>query len=71
MKPSMIVGIIVIVIGIVAVGHRTFTYTSEETVMKLGPMEATVETQESFTVPLWAGIGLIIVGGLITLVGRR
>ena len=71
MKPSMIVGIVLIVLGAVALGHRTFSYSSEETVMQVGPVEATVESQETVTVPLWAGIGLIIVGGLVMMVGRR
>jgi len=71
MKPVMWVGVILIVLGAVALGYRTFSYSSEETVLQVGPLEATVEQQEQVTVPLWAGIGLIVVGALVLIVGGR
>ncbi len=71
MKPVMWVGVVLIVLGAVALGYRTFSYSAQETVLQVGPIEATVEKQEQVTVPLWAGIGLIVVGGLVLLVGGR
>ncbi|MGE4335996.1 MAG: hypothetical protein AB7E55_08480 [Pigmentiphaga sp.] len=71
MKPVMWVGVILIVLGAVALGYRTFSYSSEETVLQVGPLEATVEKQEHVTVPLWAGIGLIVVGAVVLIVGAR
>lgn len=72
MKPATLAGIVLIILGAVALGYRTFNYTTEETVLQVGPVEATVENQKSVTVPLWAGIGLVVLGvAVVALGGRR
>lgn len=71
MKPAMLLGVVLIVLGAVALGYRTFSYTKEETVLQVGPLEATVESQESVTIPLWAGIGLVVLGVAVVAVGGR
>lgn len=67
MRPLIYSGIALLIVGILALGH--YTYTTRESVFKLGPIEATAEKQHTFSVPLpvgWAlcagGLGLIIVG---------
>lgn len=71
MKPATLIGIVLIVLGALALAYKGFSYTSEETLVKLGPIEATAETQKNVSIPLWAGIAAIVVGGLVILVGRR
>lgn len=71
MKPATVVGIVLIVLGAISLVHRTFTYSTEETVLQVGPLEATVENQQTFSVPLWAGVGLIILGAAVVVVGGR
>lgn len=69
LKPLALVGIALIVLGIVALAYQGITYTSRETVIDLGPIHATADTQK--TIPLSpllgglaliGGIGLVVVG---------
>ena len=69
MKPIMLVGIVLIVLGAVALGYHGITYTTHEKVLKIGPIEATKETEKTIPLPpilggiaLAAGIVLIIMG---------
>jgi len=51
MKASVIVGLLLIVLGAVALGYKSFSYTSEETLLKVGPVEATADTRKTFPFP--------------------
>jgi len=71
MKASVVVGLLLIVLGIVALGYRTFSYTSEETLLKLGPVEATADTRKTVEIPVWAGGLAIAAGAVVIALGRR
>ena len=57
MNPITLVGIALIVLGIVAFAYQGITYTSRETVIDIGPIKATAETQK--TIPLLASLGRV------------
>ena len=71
MNPTMLVGIALIVLGVVAFAYKGITYTSRETVIDIGPIKATADTQK--TVPLSPLLGgLALVGGIVlVVVGNR
>jgi hypothetical protein len=71
MKASMIVGIVLIVIGVVALGYEGISYTTRETVIDIGPLQASVEKRK--TIPLSPVLGgAALVGGIVlVLVGAR
>ncbi len=71
MKPLAIVGIVLIVLGIAGLVMGRFSYTTEEKVLDLGPLEATAEKEHSVAVPDIAGIAAILAGGFLVFVGRR
>ena len=69
MKTVTILGIALILLGVVAFTYRGITYTTREKVIDLGPLQATVDKQETIPLPplvgglaLAAGIALVIVG---------
>ena len=69
MKPTVIIAIILIVIGIVAFGYQGITYTTREKVVDLGPVQITAEKTKTFPLPpivgaiaLAGGIGLLVMG---------
>ena len=64
-------GIVLIVLGALALAYGGFSYTRENTVAKLGPVEIKAEQRERVNVPLWAGIAAIVGGGAMLLVGAR
>jgi uncharacterized membrane protein HdeD (DUF308 family) len=67
MKPAVIVGVILIVLGIVALAYQGITYTTQEKVVDLGPLK--VEAQKEKTIPLPPLLGaLLLVGGVVLVV---
>jgi len=69
MKPIMLAGILLIVLGFFTIAYRGITYTKREKIAEIGPIEATKESHK--TIPLSpilgglaiaGGIGLVVVG---------
>ncbi len=71
MNGIRIAGLILIVAGALALAYGGFSYTREDTAAKLGPLELKVQQTERVNIPLWAGIGAIVGGGVLLLVGAR
>jgi hypothetical protein len=72
MKPTAIVGVLLIVLGLVALAYQGFTYTKRETIIDIGPIKATADRQK--TIPLPPVVGAVaVVGGIVLLVlgGRK
>lgn len=67
MKPIIWVGILLVVLGGLALAYHGFTYTHQEKVLDLGPIHATAEKQERVSIPPILG-GLALVGGIVLLV---
>jgi len=64
MKPMSIVGVVLIVLGAVALVYQGITYTSRETVLDVGPLHATADRQK--TLPLSPVLGIVaVVGGVV------
>jgi uncharacterized membrane protein YidH (DUF202 family) len=71
MKPATVIGIVLIVIGVIALVWGGISYTREETVLDLGPAELKAERRETIPLPPVLG-GLALVGGVIlVVVGAR
>lgn len=65
MNPIKIAAIVLIVVGVLGLAYGSFTYTKETHETKIGPIELTVKDMETVNIPVWAGIGAIVVGGLL------
>jgi hypothetical protein len=65
MNTAKIVGIIFIVGGVLGLAYGGFTYTKETHDVKIGPVELSVQEKETINVPIWAGVGSIVLGGLL------
>jgi drug/metabolite transporter (DMT)-like permease len=64
MKSMSIVGVVLIVLGAVALVYQGITYTSRETVLDIGPLHATADRQK--TLPLSPVLGIVaVVGGVV------
>ena len=71
MKPAAIAGIVLIVLGLAALAYQGFTYTSRETVIDIGPIKATADTQKTVPIPPIAGIVAVVAGVALVVVGKR
>ncbi|NJM92351.1 MAG: hypothetical protein HC861_06750 [Rhodospirillaceae bacterium] len=71
MKPVAIIGVVLIVLGIAGLVLGRFTYTTEEKVLDVGPLEATAEKEHTVAIPDIAGIIAVLAGGFLVFMGRR
>ena len=71
MNPVRLIAIVFIVAGALGLLYGSFSYTKATHGVKLGPIELSVNEKETVNVPLWAGIGAIVVGGLLLGFGSR
>jgi uncharacterized membrane protein len=67
MKPAMMIGILLIVLGGLALAYQGFNYTHQEKVLDIGPIHATAEEQKHVSIPPILG-GLALVGGIVLVV---
>ncbi len=64
-------GIVLIVIGILALAYQGITYTTHKKVLDIGPIQATKEEHNTIPIPPILGV-LALVGGIVILAsGRR
>jgi hypothetical protein len=67
MKTYTLTGIILIVIGIIALAYQGITYTTREKVVDIGPIQMTAEKTKTLPLPPLVG-GVALVGGIVLLV---
>jgi hypothetical protein len=67
MKSLSLVGILLVVVGALALAYQGITYTRRERVLDVGPIHATRDTQERIPLPPILG-GLALIGGVALLV---
>jgi drug/metabolite transporter (DMT)-like permease len=66
MKPMTLAGIVLIILGGLALAYQGFTYNHREPVMDVGPMHVTREDHERVSIPPILG-GLALLGGVVLL----
>ncbi len=71
MNPIRIAAIVLIVAGALGLVYVGFSYTKSTQNLKLGPIELSVKEKETVNVPMWAGIGAIVLGGVLLVVGGK
>jgi uncharacterized membrane protein HdeD (DUF308 family) len=71
MKPAALAGIVLIVLGVVALVYQGITYTRRETVLDLGPLHATADREKTLPIPPVLGIAAIAGGVALLVVGGR
>ena len=71
MNAQKIAGILLIVAGALALAYGGFSYTKETHTADVGPLHLSIDEKERVNVPVWAGLGAILVGGLLLVVTRK
>ncbi len=71
MSTGKIVAVALIVAGILGLMYGTFVYANETHTAKVGSVELSVKEKRTVNVPLWAGVGAIVVGGALLVVPRK
>ena len=71
MNPTKLLSVILIVGGVLGLLYGSFSYTKDTTALKIGPLELAVKEKETVNIPMWAGVGAIVVGGLLLVLGSK
>ncbi|HWZ96597.1 MAG TPA: DUF3185 domain-containing protein [Candidatus Dormibacteraeota bacterium] len=64
MKTSTSIGIILIIVGILALAYQGISYTKREKIVDVGPIHATKDTTKTIPLPPILG-GLSLIGGVV------
>ena len=65
MKGTKLVGAVLLALGILALAYGGFSYTKDTDKVDLGPIHVAVQDKERVNIPLWAGVIVAIVGGVL------
>jgi len=66
-----ILAIILIAVGVLALIYGGFSYISDTHTTDLGLFKLTFQDKERVHVPVWAGIGTIVIGSALLLFSRK
>jgi hypothetical protein len=71
MNSIKILAIAIMVGGALALVYGGFSYTKDTHQAKIGPIELSVAEKQTVNIPVWAGVGAIVVGGALLLFGDK
>jgi hypothetical protein len=70
-KPLTVLGLILIVIGIVALAYQGITYTTKEKVVDLGPLKVEAKREKTIPLPPILGAAALLGGVVLVAVSAR
>jgi hypothetical protein len=71
MNGMKIAAIVLIAAGVLGLAYGSFSYTKTTHETKIGPIELSMKEKETVNVPVWAGVGAIVIGGALLIFGGR
>lgn len=71
MSAMKIVGIVLLIAGTLGLVYGGFTYTSDTHQADFGPVQMSIEEKDHVNIPVWAGIGTILLGGILLVAGKK
>ena len=71
MKPTKLVAILLIIAGALGLTYGSFSYTKQTHRAEIGSMHLSIDEKQNVNVPVWAGLGMLVVGVLLLGVPTR
>jgi TRAP-type C4-dicarboxylate transport system permease small subunit len=71
MSALKIAAVALIVAGILGLAYGKFSYTKETHEATIGSLELSMKDKKTVNVPVWAGVGAIVIGGILFLVPTK
>ena len=66
-----ILGIVLVIGGTLALVYGGFTYTKETHEAKIGSLVLSITDKDTVKIPIWVGVGAIVIGGLFLVFGSK
>jgi drug/metabolite transporter (DMT)-like permease len=71
MDRTKIAAIVLMVAGVLALAYGGFSYTEDTHEANIGSMHMSIDETRRVNIPVWAGVGMLVVGGLILATGLK
>ena len=71
MRGIMILGVVLIILGVVALAWQGITYTKKEKVVEIGPLKVEAEREKTIPLPPILGGVAVAAGVVLVVVGAR
>jgi hypothetical protein len=71
MNAVRLFAILLIVAGGLGLAYGSFSYTKDTHTASVGPLELSVKDKQTVNVPVWAGVGGIVLGAALLLFGGK
>jgi hypothetical protein len=71
MKPILVIGIVLLVVGIAMLAYHGISYTRQEQVAQVGPLRVTKEERKTLPLSPAAGAVALGLGAILIIVGVR
>lgn len=65
------VAIVLLVVGVLALAYGGFSYTKETHETNIGPLHLAVDETRRVNIPIWVGIGSLVLGAGLLIAGRK
>jgi TRAP-type C4-dicarboxylate transport system permease small subunit len=66
-----VIGTVLVLLGLLGLAYGGFSYTRQTSQVQLGPLELSVNEQETVNIPVWAGGAAVALGVVLLVVGGR
>ncbi len=66
MRAASIAGILLVILGVIALAYQGITYTTSKKILDIGPIQATKEEHKTIPLPPILG-GIALIGGVALL----
>jgi drug/metabolite transporter (DMT)-like permease len=65
MNATKIVAIVLMVAGILGLAYGGFTFTEDTHEANIGSLSLSIDDKRHVNIPVWAGVGMLLVGGVL------
>jgi uncharacterized membrane protein HdeD (DUF308 family) len=71
MKPIVLVGVVLLILGVAALAYQGFSYTTRDTVVDIGPIKVDADKEKRVSLPPVIGIAAVVGGVVLIAAGMR
>jgi hypothetical protein len=71
MDRTKILAIVLMAAGVLGLAYGGFTYTEETHEASIGSLSLSIDDKRHVNIPVWAGAGMLLVGGLMFATGFK